>query len=925
MHHLPSATIHLLSSSQVITSVVSVVKELVENALDASATSIEIKLENFGFDKIEVRDNGKGIKHDETSVMGIKHYTSKINSHEDLETLETYGFRGEALASICCVAEVHITTKTLADEFSKLYVLDSSGHVVSQKPSHLGQGTTVSVHKLFKNLPVRKQYYSTNKKCKEEIKKIQELLMAYGIIIPDLRILFTHNKALVWQKSKVSDHKMAFMSVVGSATMNGMVPFQYQSEAPEISINGYLPKPDADITVTSLSSSEKSFLFINRRPVYHKEIMKMVRLYHTQSLNKGSPRCYPVFFMNIVLPASCLDVNLTPDKTKIMLQNKESVLLAVENVLRSVYPDSQILETDKDKMPEDTVTHNTDNSNTHVVENKITGCGGKSLSVCPSFLNSVQEQKQSVNSLQPQTFNKDTIFYSDNAEVAYSENETFDGFLVPTESSNTQDEAIADTGLHFAVSHSNSMDTESLNPIDSVHQVSEKDTFKKTTLINVPDIVDDIWSKGSAFKDSLGDNLEPVKLLNLSTETHFDKNTGEASNVQNSKDTNNKLNVISGKSGFVTAYDLISKRAIKKPLSAEEHFIQAERSKLIDDNPLASVEEISSKGKDLWGKLNQEEKFNYEEKAAKDLERYNLQMATATREHVEKQKDSEKRQKMSSRPSPTRKVTLKTPLSNQQILDKLFQSQEKKKSKPPISSVQVAFKLSMLKQRISKLTNPQNSVEEDFCLINKLSFPGAWIVASKSKIALLNPYRAEEALIFKRLLKNHKIPAEKLESPIVLTDSLLGGSPYLDALLSMQKDPPKLNGETYFSDPRLTANGFLIKIVPGKSAVEKHIEIEGMASSLPFYGVSDLKEILSSVPIKKSNELCDYRPIKVWNYLEGEAVRLSRQLPLNLSKEDVQDIMHRVKNQLGSETKACLHGHQFFHHLSDLPKTEEPC
>uniref|UniRef100_Q0VA67 Pms1 protein n=1 Tax=Xenopus tropicalis TaxID=8364 RepID=Q0VA67_XENTR len=140
MHCLPSATIRLLSSSQVITSVVSVVKELVENALDANATSIEIKLENFGFDKIEVRDNGKGIKSDDTPVMGVKHYTSKINSHDDLETLETYGFRGEALASICSVAEVHIATKTLEDDFSKLYILDSSGHVVSQKPSHLGQG-----------------------------------------------------------------------------------------------------------------------------------------------------------------------------------------------------------------------------------------------------------------------------------------------------------------------------------------------------------------------------------------------------------------------------------------------------------------------------------------------------------------------------------------------------------------------------------------------------------------------------------------------------------------------------------------------------------------------------------------------------------------------------------------------------------------
>ncbi|XP_066491601.1 PMS1 protein homolog 1 isoform X4 [Tiliqua scincoides] len=194
MKQLPAETVRLLSSSQVITSVVSVVKELIENSLDGHATSVDVKLENFGFDKIEVRDNGDGIKAVDVPVMAMKHYTSKISSSEDLENLTTYGFRGEALGSICCISEVLITTKTAADDFSTQYVLDRSGHVISQKPSHLGQGTTVTVMKLFKNLPVRKQFYSTDKKRKEEIKKIQKLLMAYGIIKPEVRIMFTHNK-----------------------------------------------------------------------------------------------------------------------------------------------------------------------------------------------------------------------------------------------------------------------------------------------------------------------------------------------------------------------------------------------------------------------------------------------------------------------------------------------------------------------------------------------------------------------------------------------------------------------------------------------------------------------------------------------------------------------------------------------------------
>ncbi|XP_075173874.1 PMS1 protein homolog 1 isoform X3 [Anomaloglossus baeobatrachus] len=236
MHQLSSSTVCLLSSSQVITAVVSVVKELVENALDAFATNVEVKLENFGFDKIEVRDNGIGICGADAPVMGIKHYTSKISSHEDLETVQTYGFRGEALGSICSIAEVHITTKTDSDSISTQYSLDNNGHVVLQKPSHLGQGTTVTVLKLFKNVPVRKQYYSTEKKCKEELKKVQDLLISYSLIKPDVRIALVHNKVILWQKNKVSDQKMALISVLGTTVMNAMTHIQHQCENPEIHI-----------------------------------------------------------------------------------------------------------------------------------------------------------------------------------------------------------------------------------------------------------------------------------------------------------------------------------------------------------------------------------------------------------------------------------------------------------------------------------------------------------------------------------------------------------------------------------------------------------------------------------------------------------------------------------------------------------------
>uniref|UniRef100_A0A3B5MBI8 PMS1 homolog 1, mismatch repair system component n=1 Tax=Xiphophorus couchianus TaxID=32473 RepID=A0A3B5MBI8_9TELE len=145
MKQLPADTVRLLSSSQVVTSVVSVVKELMENSLDAGASSVDVKLENFGLDRTEVRDNGCGIKAADAPVMAVRHFTSKISSHEDLECLETYGFRGEALGSICAVAEVTVTTKTEEEDVSTQYTLDSSGGIVSQRPSHLGGASVSSI------------------------------------------------------------------------------------------------------------------------------------------------------------------------------------------------------------------------------------------------------------------------------------------------------------------------------------------------------------------------------------------------------------------------------------------------------------------------------------------------------------------------------------------------------------------------------------------------------------------------------------------------------------------------------------------------------------------------------------------------------------------------------------------------------------
>ncbi|XP_044525636.1 PMS1 protein homolog 1 isoform X2 [Gracilinanus agilis] len=892
MKQLPAATVRLLSSSQVITSVISVIKELIENSLDAGATNIDVKLENYGFDKIEVRDNGDGIKAIDAPVMAIKHYTSKINSHEDLENLTTYGFRGEALGSICCIAEVLITTKTAADNFSTQYVLDSSGHIVSQKPSHLGQGTTVTVLKLFKSLPVRKQFYSTAKRCKDELKKIQDLLIAYGILKPELRIIFTHNK---------------------------------------IYLSGFLPKFDSDHSLTNLSTPERSFIFINNRPVHQKDILKLIRHYYTEKCLKESTRSYPVFFMKIVVPAADVDVNLTPDKSQVLLQNKESVLIAVENVLTSWYgPLTSTNSHENNKADVSSVDMAVNRTvQTDVDVNEMESSGNSNSNVDISTF-SVQHDMQNCESgnntevcLKHQIICHDNLhgFDGDISSTDKINQNTFQDVFISNFSSCKNQSQHNETFNLNALKHVQSINGSGDGPINEVGKNAEA-TISEISF----EICADDWSKGNAFKNSVGKTIEPVEIFvppAKSLTSDLNKNCNQQNPEQKSP-SEKKSNVIDDKCGQLTAYDLISSRVIKKPISARDLFIQDQRSKFLSENSKIRLEDMTVQAEELWKTLSEEERIKYEDKAAKDLERYNKQIKKATEQGLQRTpKENEKKSKLITMQNLAQKHKLKTSFSNQPKLDELFQSQsEKRKSKSQnIKIVQVPFSMKTLKLKYRNYMKGDLLHKEELCLIHHLSFPDAWIIASQKEIMLLNPYRVEEALLFKRLLENHKLPAEPLEKPVILTESLFNRSIYLEVLSKMTTDDQDFSGSTYLSDPRLTANGFRIKLIPGTSVTENHLEIEGMANCLPFYGILDLKEILNAVLNKNAKEVYECRPRKVVSYLEGEAVRLSRQLPLYLSKEDVQDTMYRMKLQLGDDIKGCVHGRPFFHHLTYLPKT----
>uniref|UniRef100_A0A3Q3IW37 HMG box domain-containing protein n=1 Tax=Monopterus albus TaxID=43700 RepID=A0A3Q3IW37_MONAL len=882
MKQLPPDTVRLLSSSQVITSVVNVVKELMENSMDAGASSIDVKLENYGLDRIE------------------------ICSHEDLEHLETYGFRGEALGSICAVAEVAVTTKTEEDDISTQYALNFTGKIVSQKPSHLGQGTTVSVLKLFKNLPVRRQYYSTTKKCKEELKKVQDLLMAYAIIKPDLRLMLVHNKVVVWQKAKVADHRSALLATLGPSVAANLLPCHHHQEQPELFLDGFLPKPGADYSSTSSSSSEKTFLFVNNRPVHHKDIMKLLRQHYiAQYPDDSSRNRFPILMLKITVSPSSIDVNLTPDKTQILLHNKEAVLTAVESLLVSLYGCT-------DPPAEKELGHETYATPSSPLQTDASQVVSEQ---------SVERDESLAN--HSDNFLKDAPKHHATAlSTAISTNASLGRQMSNSSSSSSVAEDWIVNQIPVQLESNFSLYDDEMAP--SCTRATETDSASKSPkrckddATSVADTSKDQlaaedWSRGTALIDPLsGEPLQPIKIHQPSNHNHSD-----SAEVKSQSSSNKKLlNAITEKQATLTAYDLISNHALRAPLSPAALFEKKARAEVLKEKPTASLQDISITVHERWKNLREEDRKKYEEKAKKHLEKHEQRTKVVSAEGPREPCVSTPR-------SHGQGQKRKAPPSNQQLLDELFSVQAQKKTNPiPKPSKLLPCSMVALRLQLQRLSSQSSVVPSDLRLVNRLASQSAWVILCGQRLMLLNPYRVKEAMLFKRLLENNILPAVSLQNPIQLTDGRLGGAEYTEALCNMDKHSPEPNGQVFFSDPRLVANGFKIKLIPGLTSAERHLEVTAIADCVPFLGVEDLREILTAVLRRKARTLQECRPLKVTNYLQGEAVRLARQLPTNLSREDVEETVLQMEQQLGENKRTCIHGRPFLQHLFDIPSTD---
>ncbi|KAF9772983.1 hypothetical protein IL306_009245 [Fusarium sp. DS 682] len=353
---LPLSTAHLLRSSSSLPDPLALVKELVDNSIDAGATSIEITVAPNTIDKVQARDNGRGIQVDDYKSLGRRYHTSKLRDFNELHLKggETLGFRGEALASANHLATIKITTRTAQDPIASLLFLNTkSGGISKQQPVSAPVGTTVQALNLFQNLPVRKQ--NAINVSRKTLTDIRRLLEGYVIALPYLRLSFkvpgSSIQPWVYTPCSTPNTREAITQVFGHALTTQIVTVSSDSSTEQNSdkvkstnlrITASLPKPGSDV---KLIKGKGAFISVDSRPISSsrstgKKLVSIFRSSISASLNSAENSRAPsnIFMqLSIQCPPGSYDPNVTPSKDELLFVDEAAVLSCFQNLCDSIY------------------------------------------------------------------------------------------------------------------------------------------------------------------------------------------------------------------------------------------------------------------------------------------------------------------------------------------------------------------------------------------------------------------------------------------------------------------------------------------------------------------------------------------------------------------------------------------------------------
>ncbi|EIW78023.1 DNA mismatch repair protein MutL [Coniophora puteana RWD-64-598 SS2] len=352
---IDSHSVHRITSGQVVIDLQTAIKELVENSLDAGATNIEVRFHNYGLKLIEVIDNGSGIAPADYDSIALKHHTSKLASFEDLSTVLTFGFRGEALSSLCALSDgVTVTTATSSEApMGSVLEMDRAGEIKNRNGKVARQrGTTVSVTGLFKPLPVRRKELERN--IKREFGKALNLLNAYALVPctkenRGVRLTVTNTpeggcvrKAVQLRTDGVPSIKSSATALWGSRALDNVVDLELEFEVEtekavlrrqkltvirsgttHVQVRGLISKFAVN---SGRTTTDRQFFFVNGRPYNPSKVQKAFNeIYRSFNANQS-----PFIVADFILPTHACDINVSPDKRTIFLHSENNLLEALK-------------------------------------------------------------------------------------------------------------------------------------------------------------------------------------------------------------------------------------------------------------------------------------------------------------------------------------------------------------------------------------------------------------------------------------------------------------------------------------------------------------------------------------------------------------------------------------------------------------------
>ena len=331
---LDEATINKIAAGEVIERPASVVKELIDNAIDAGATDVRVETNGFLSERIVIVDNGCGMSKSDVSIAFLKHATSKIRNAEDLFAISTMGFRGEALSSIAAISKLTITTRQ-DDDISGTKLIVEGGDLKDVSDIGAAVGTRVTVEDLFYNTPARKKYLKSKR---TELAHVTDVVTRYAL--GNKKISFTLiNEGKTIIRAPASDGLFdRIIHVLGSDVAKAMIPVSFDSEWAKVS--GFVSQPE----LTRSGNDLQSF-FVNGRAVNSKAVSNALRLGYYTMIPKGR---YPAAVLNVSIDPQNVDVNVHPAKTEVRFGNEKEVMDAITNAVEVAHR-SQVISPIDDK------------------------------------------------------------------------------------------------------------------------------------------------------------------------------------------------------------------------------------------------------------------------------------------------------------------------------------------------------------------------------------------------------------------------------------------------------------------------------------------------------------------------------------------------------------------------------------------------